>query len=94
MNVENKNRTPVECRHCGGSTQCQKAVAFHRQTNDTRTNIFGPYEETIEHWLRCQKCGDGFVTEERRKDSDIPFDTSQLHPPMCAVCNGQGFIAI
>jgi hypothetical protein len=42
----------------------------------------------------CQRCGEGYHIIERRTDSDPPFDTSNLHHPVCVVCEARGFIIV
>lgn len=80
------NRFVVECQHCLGTTACQHAIPFYHLTNPGYT------DQIYERWLMCQRCGEGYRTVEHRENSDPPFDTSTLHHPICAVCEGRGFI--
>jgi hypothetical protein len=41
----------------------------------------------------CPRCGEGYHAIEDR-GTDPPFDISCLHRPVCAVCDGRGFIII
>jgi hypothetical protein len=90
LNVKRvNNRIVVECKHCGGTTRCEHAVPFERWLTEE-----GYVERDVEYWLRCARCGDGFTTKVRRKDTDAPFDAGQLQKPICAVCDGRGFIVV
>jgi hypothetical protein len=89
LNVKRiNNRIVVECKHCGGTTRCQHAVLFEQKVNE-----HGSYDY-IEYWLRCAKCGDGFTKTIMREPTDPPFDADQLETPICAVCDGRGFVVV
>ena len=78
-----QNRIVVECQHCLGTTVCQQAVHFD--------NVRGISYGHVKHWLTCPRCGEGYHTIEDR-GTDPPCDASFLHRPVCAVCEGRGFI--
>jgi len=85
----------VECQHCAGTTLCQYAVHFCDSLGiDKGESFFTPDREVFEHWLRCQRCGDGYHRTERRKSFDQSFDVTTLVRPICAVCDGRGFIVV
>jgi hypothetical protein len=85
----------VECLHCLGTTQCQNAVHFCDPLGVEKSESFWSLDrEVLEHWLRCQKCGDGYHQTERRTSNDPPFHVSALVRPICGVCEGRGFIII
>jgi hypothetical protein len=89
LNVKRiNNRIVVECKHCEGTTRCQHAVSFERKVFE-----HGSWED-IEYWLRCAKCGDGFSKTIRREQTDPPSDVPQLETPICAVCDGRGFVVV
>lgn len=75
-------RIVIECQHCRGTTECQHALHFKGEF---------PTYRGIEHWLACQRCGEGYRTLEEPEKS-APLDASALHRPICAVCEGRGFI--
>ena len=82
------NRFVVECQHCLGTTACQHAIHFNSN--------YDRFDEIVEHWLMCQRCGEGYHTIQKippyNYDVNPPyFDTSALHRPVCAVCEGRGF---
>lgn len=84
MNVKRiENRIAVECQHCLGTTECQHAVHFDNGADVSHG--------TVEHWLMCQKCGEGYHATEKRDFDSPPFD-APLHHPSSVVCNGRGFI--
>src|ERR1051326_7746387 len=67
----------VECQHCAGTTLCQYAVHFCDSLGiDKGESFFTPDREVFEHWLRCQRCGDGYHRTERRKSFDQSFDVT------------------
>lgn len=82
------NRLVVECQHCLGTTRCHSAIPFYNLLNP------GYHNKEVDHWLMCQRCGEGYHIIERRTDSDPPFDTSNLHHPVCVVCEARGFIIV